>query len=453
MEEVQMAVGARLAEKELRLEGFVKAVITYVDDDGYPMSVPASFEAAEGEHGVVLDPIATPPGLGAGRRVTVIFSSITPVEGVGYTDRRYVTLEGVLRPAGDRFALVAEKVGGWDEAEVPFFEYCERSVGRAHRYMKKLEARRGEPVAPKLSLPWKVFLATRVPFLSATVIPVALGAVVARWQGHSAWWAVAAALVGASLIHLGLNMLNDVYDSVSGADEANVNPTPYSGGSRVIQYGLVSRRTMFLWAAGLIAAGAAIGVVLAVLRGYLLLPIGALGLFLAIFYSAPPFKLAYRGLGDLAVALGFGPIVVLGSYYVAARSVSAEAFYASIPVAILVMLILYVNQVPDRKADAAAGKATVAVRFSRRAIVVGYGAAAVAAFVSIVIGVLTGLMPVTSLAALVAAPLAVAVYRGLERHYDDPYALMPVMARNVALHGLVGAMLVGAYAAAVVFGL
>ncbi len=441
--------GAPVAEL---VADYSKAVVTFIDDDGYPMSVPANFAAGDREDSVVLYPIAEMRGLYPGRRVNVVFSRIRPVEGMGYIDRRYVTIRGAIKGRDGGYEVRAESVGGWSEAEVPFFEYCERSLGQAKAYMEALSREKGQKVAPKLSFVWKAFLATRVPFLSATVIPVALGTAVARSHGHSAWWLSVIALIGASLIHLGLNMLNDVCDTASGTDEVNVNPTPYSGGSRVIQYGLVSRKEMLAWSIAFLSAGAGLGLVLAWIRGPVLLLLGVAGLFLAVFYSAPPIRLSQRGLGEAAVALGFGPIVVEGSYYVAARSLSWEAFYAAMPVAILVMLILYVNEIPDRKADAATGKRTLAVRLSPSLVLAGYAASAAIAFALIIAGVAFRILPVAALAAVAPAPMALSVYRGIKSNYDDPYGLMPAMGRNIALHGAVGSLLVGAYALTTLIG-
>ena len=63
---------------------------------------------------------------------------------------------------------------------------------------------------------------------------------------------------------------------------------------------------------------------------------------------------------------------------------------ASIPVALLVALILYVNEIPDRRGDAQAGKRTLPVRFSRQAVIGGYNVAAAAAYVALVVGVVAG---------------------------------------------------------------
>lgn len=429
-----------------RIERFERAVLAFRDSSGYPVNVATGFTVDLDRQILLLDQAGFPGEEPVdGDEVTVTFSHIRPRPGEGYDQRRYVSVRGSIRRENGGAAVVPVHAAGWDEEEVPFFEYCERNVARAHAYLGGLSRERGHLVRPRLTLWWKFFLATRVPFLSATVIPVILGAVIARWQGFSAWWLVVAALLGASAIHLGLNVANDIFDTASGADDANVNPTPFSGGSRVIQYGLVGTRAMWVLSGSLFAGGIAVGLVLAAARGRTLLWIGAAGIFLAVFYTAPPFRLVYRGLGDLAVALGFGPIVTVGAFYVVAQRVTAEAVYGSVPVAILAMLILYVNQVPDRGADAAAGKKTVAVRFPEKVIVAGYDLFVVVAFSSIAIGVVLGLMPWPTLSAFGAAPLALAVRRGLRQNYDDPYGLMPAMSRNIALHALTGTALIIGY--------
>ena len=99
-----------------------------------------------------------------------------------------------------------------------------------------------------------------------------------------------------------------------------------------------------------------------------LLVIGVVGFIVSLGYTAPPLKFVYRGLGEIAVALGFGPLMLLGAYVVQTGGALAwEPFVASIPVALLVALILYVNEIPDRRGDARAGKRTLPVRFSRDA--------------------------------------------------------------------------------------
>jgi 1,4-dihydroxy-2-naphthoate octaprenyltransferase len=232
----------------------------------------------------------------------------------------------------------------------------------------------------------------------------------------------------------------------------NVNPTQYSGGSRVIQYGLVSLRRMTVISAGFYAIAIAVGVVLLVMRGsWPLLAIGIGGVILSLGYTAPPLKLVYRGLGEITTAIGFGPLMLLGAYVVQTQGlITLEPVVASLPIAILVALILYVNEVPDRPADARAGKRTLPVRWPRSLVINAYLVSAAATFVIIVAGVLAGLLPIPALAALVAVPLARRVYDGLQQYYESPYGLMAVMAVNVKLHMVVGALMLLAYVLVIV---
>ena len=225
-------------------------------------------------------------------------------------------------------------------------------------YMDELGAR------PRLSGLWTVFLATRLPFLTATLIPVGLGGVVAARDGafHAQWFVLA--LVAAMAVHLGLNMANDLFDDANGADAANVTPTPFSGGSRVLQYGLVSRRAMVTGCVALYALSIGVGVFLAAERGWGLLAIGAVGVALSLAYSAPPLRLVHRGLGEPVTALGFGPVMAVGTYFACTGRWSWQPVLASLPVALPIALVLYVNQVPDRTGDAAVGKRTLIVRFT-----------------------------------------------------------------------------------------
>jgi len=431
-------------------ERFGRAVIAYVDADGYPMSVATEFKVDRGRGVVVLDAVAGDAQPPHNERVNIVFSHIRPQPGVGYDERRYVSLWGALQPADGRLEFTPEQVQRWDEQEMSFFEYSERGVPQAHRYLEQVSAETGREVRPKLAFGWLFLRATRLPFLTATIVPVLLGIAVAGWTDGFNWWVALLTVIGGACIHLGLNVANDVFDTASGADAANVNPTQFSGGSRVVHYGLMSLRTITLLSAGFYAAGIAIGVVLAATRGWDLLWLGVAGVLLSLFYTAPPLRLVHRGLGEVVVALGFGPIMTLGAYFVQAQEYDLEPLLASLPVGILIALVLYVNEVPDRPADEAAGKRTLPVRLSKGTIVNAYAAAVGLAFAMIVVFALVGWIVRPALIAVLAAPLAVPVYRALKEFYDQPYALMPAMARNIQLHLATGVLLILGYVVAIV---
>jgi 1,4-dihydroxy-2-naphthoate octaprenyltransferase len=428
-------------------------IANWVDDNGYPVS--AVVEATVDPAGLTAS-FARPAGLTvpADRPVSLTGSHIRPQPGYGYDERRHVTVWGRTTDGGGGVILAARSAWGWDETEVPFFEYSERSLPQSRRYFDALSAERGTPVKPKLSLGFLTLRTTRLPFLTATIIPVVLGILIAA--SHGAFDLVSAALtvIGASFVQLGLNVANDVFDTVQGADDANVTPTKFSGGSRVIQYGLVSLRQMAGLATVFYVLAGVIGLVLLATRGSTaLLVIGVVGFIVSLGYTAPPLKFVYRGLGEIAVALGFGPMMLLGAYVVqTGGAVSWEPFVASIPVALLVALILYVNEIPDRRGDARAGKRTLPVRFSRGAVIGGYNVAAAAAYVAVIVGVVAGILPLPTLLVLLTIPMARRVSRGLAPNYDNPYALMAIMGANVQLHLMAGLLLLAAYAIVIVAG-
>jgi 1,4-dihydroxy-2-naphthoate octaprenyltransferase len=432
--------------------GYEHAVIVFLGPDGYPVSVAADYRV-DVRRGVVS--LVAPAGEGVAppedREVSVVLSHIRPLPEQGYDERRYVTLWGRVQRSDGRLEFTAERAASWDEQKVPFFQYSEVTVPQAHRYLRDLSTERGRKVKPRLAFGWLFLRATRLPFLTATLVPVLLGVAVAALRGSwSLSLAVLTFLAGA-FIHLGLNVANDVFDTMSGADPANTTPTQFSGGSRVIHYGLVSMRTMVLLSATFYLAGIGLGLYLAARTGFWpLFWLGLLGVVISIAYTAPPFRLVHRGVGEITVALGFGPIMTLGAYFVQAGRFGLEAGLLSIPVAILIALVLYMNEVPDRPGDAAAGKRTLPVRLSKEAVVRGYAWSLGLTYALIGAFAIVGLIARPAIVALATIPVAVRCVRGLRRDYDDPYALMfSTMGKNIQLHLFTGLLLFVGYLIAI----
>ncbi len=433
-----------IADALHRAETYPHAVLAFVGPDGYPVNIAVGFTASVDAAAVEVASLSPEHRPAEGQDVELTFSHIRPQPGVGYDERRYVNVWGAATPSGDGLRVAVRRASGWDEADTPFFEYAERGVPAGRDYMDELGAR------PRLTRLWTIFLATRLPFLTATLIPVGLGGVVAGRDHafHTLWFVLA--LVAAMAVHLGLNMANDLFDDANGADAANVTPTPFSGGSRVLQYGLVTRRAMVTGCVALYAVSIGLGLYLAAERGWGLLWIGAAGVALSLAYSAPPLRLVHRGLGEPVTALGFGPVMAVGTYFACTGRWSWQPVLASLPVALLIALVLYVNQVPDRAGDAAVGKRTLIVRFTPAQVQTAYAATVAAAFVCIVAEVVAGVTPAWTLLALGTLPLAWRVWQGLRAHYGDPYALMPTMQSNILLHLLTGLLMIIGYVIAVV---
>jgi 1,4-dihydroxy-2-naphthoate octaprenyltransferase len=433
-----------------RLVAFEDVVLSWVAEDGYPMNVAVAVEVVPHDD---LIRFGTPPGfqIPAGE-VAITGTHVRALSGGGFDERSHVTVWGTptRRPRG-RFSLRPESAWVRDEAALPPPAAYERDLPKARRYYDEISRERGYRVRPRLDLGLLLFRATRAPFLTATLVPVFLGLAVAAQEGFFDPATAILTVVAASAVHMGLNVANDVFDTLAGADDANRTPTPFSGGSRVIQNALVSIGQMSMLAAGCYAIAGAIGLLLLAMRGSTaFVAIAALGLVISLGYTMPPLKFVYRGWGELATAIGFGPLMLLGAYVVQSGGpLSIPALVASLPVGLLVAMILYVNEIPDRISDARADKLTLPVRFGKREVILGFDGAVVATFAIVAAGSALGLLPLPCLLALMAIPLAREVHRGLVRFYDDPYALMPTMALNIRLHFTVGLLLWFGYLAAI----
>lgn len=312
------------------------------------------------------------------------------------------------------------------------------------------------PDRPRPSL-WALFSsAVRLPFLTATLVPVLVGVAIAyydlRATGAFDWGLLGLTFLGVTLFHLGTNTANDYFDHRSGADEANLTPTRFSGGSRVIQRGLVPAPTMALLAALFYGLGTLVGFAL-VWRlwpaGLTILWLGVAGFLLGFLYTAPPARLAHRGVGELAVAVGFGPLIVLGAYFVQTQEFSTAALLASLPIGFLIAAVLYINEFPDKDGDARVGKRTLIVRLPDRAAVMGYHALLTLAYVTILGGVILRHFPVYTLTALLTVPLAVKASLILNRNYRFPYRLVPANASTIVVHLTTGMLFFMGYVAAI----
>jgi 1,4-dihydroxy-2-naphthoate octaprenyltransferase len=283
--------------------------------------------------------------------------------------------------------------------------------------------------------------ALRAPFLVASLIPVLVGGL-AAWQIRRTFDATLflLCLVGAALIHLGANMANDAWDYRSGNDLAVRHMNPFAGGGRVLIRGVLSLRAHLAVALTFIALGSLIGIYLVAQVGTPLLWIGLVGVAVAYSYVGPPLRLAHHGLGEIAVGIEFGPVTVLGTYFVLTRAFDIPAIVLSISLGLLVTGILWINEVPDIPADSAVGKRTLVARLGVARATTAFAGIVVAAYAVLVVGIFLGLTPL-ALLALLALPLAAKPIRGLKAAGADPHALIPSNAGMIVTTLVTGVLL------------
>jgi 1,4-dihydroxy-2-naphthoate octaprenyltransferase len=252
----------------------------------------------------------------------------------------------------------------------------------------------------------------RAPFLTASGSPVLLGAFAASWYaGVFALDRFLLTLGGVLCVHLGANVANDYYDYVTGADSQNPQPTPFSGGSRVIQDGLVSARASLALSVVFLAAGLVMGLILnSMIPGNKVALLAIAGILCGFLYTAVPVKLSYRAFGEIVIFFAFGPLTVVGAYLCQTGELNTFAILVSVPAGLLVLAILLVNEVLDLEWDRKGGKRTLAVRLGQRKAYGLFLAVYLGAFLAI--GALLAARLAGPAAALAFIPPAVA-FRGL----------------------------------------
>jgi 1,4-dihydroxy-2-naphthoate octaprenyltransferase len=303
-------------------------------------------------------------------------------------------------------------------------------------------ARPPEPTPQRYArAPLRYFAATRPAFLSVTLAGCLIGLAAARADGVAIDGARALVTVlFALLAHAGANVLNDYHDAASGADAANTGRIfPFTGGSRFIQNGVLTMRQTAVFGHLLFALVVPAGVWLAVGSGAGLLAIGAAGLLLGWAYSAPPVRLASRGLGEFAVAAAW-LLVVLGSDYAQRGAFAWTPVAAGLSFALLVANLLFINQFPDRAGDAAVGKRTLVVRLGPDTAKWAYFGIATVAYGWLVLQIGRENLPQACAAAALTLALSFNAARLLREHANDPGDLAPAIRLTIAaanLHGLV----------------
>jgi 1,4-dihydroxy-2-naphthoate octaprenyltransferase len=273
-------------------------------------------------------------------------------------------------------------------------------------------------------------MAARPPTLPAAIVPVLVGSAAVAQQGFSPS-AFVAALLAAILIQIGTNFANDYFDFRKGADTAE-----RLGPVRVTQSGLLAPETVRLAMIVTFALAALIGLYLVFHSGLPILVIGLCSIAAGVLYTGGPFPLAYNGLGDLFVFIFFGLVAVCGTAFLHTATVPAVAWYAALPVALIVTAIIVVNNLRDIDTDRKANKRTLAVLIGRQATRIEYLLMVGGAYLLLPLGPLLNLTSLWVLLPLLTLPMAVKLIRTIFQVEGRP--LNSALAGTGKLHMLFG---------------
>jgi len=281
----------------------------------------------------------------------------------------------------------------------------------------------------------KIWVASTVPMVVAAAVAWSLGG---GAKPLSPLWFVIA-MLGVFLVEIAKNALNEVVDYQSGVDPGvdDEHRTPFSGGKKSIVEGKLTLTQCLYIAIACFAAAAVIGLALTVFVEPRIFFVGLAGFVLAIIYSLPPFKLCYRGLGEIAVGLTFGPVIVMGIYVLITGRFAWLPLLVSLPLAFLIANVLWINQYPDYEVDKAHGKKNWVVRLGKRKSVVVYAALFALAYLSVV-AVTVYARNWIWLLPLATAPLAVSAVKNCRMNYDNIGRLVRSNAATVLIYQLVG---------------
>lgn len=274
----------------------------------------------------------------------------------------------------------------------------------------------------------------------ASTVPMIVGAAFAfgNTGRFNIYWFVVA-LIAVYCIEIGKNAVNEWVDFKSGVDRF-IPPdkrTPFSGGKKTIVDGKLTLSEVVIIAAVTFILACIIGLYIMFFREMGIFWIGAAGVLLSILYSLPPFKLAYRGFGEVTVGLTFGPLIVLGIYYVQTGGVDVSALWVSIPIGILIANVLRINQFPDYEADARGNKRNWLVRLGKEKGVKVFGLLFLAAYLWFVVLAVILKNPFWLLG-LVSIPLAVKAVKVARQHYDNIPRLTEANLKMVQVYQITG---------------
>ncbi|MGY1621707.1 1,4-dihydroxy-2-naphthoate polyprenyltransferase [Geodermatophilus sp. SYSU D00965] len=234
--------------------------------------------------------------------------------------------------------------------------------------------------------------------LPAAVAPVLVGTGAAAALDGFRLGPALLAMVVALALQVAVNYANDYSDGTRGTDAARVGPM------RLVGSGAATPRQVLLAAVLSFAVAGVAGLVLAALSSWWLVAVGAVCIAAAWTYTGGPLPYGYRALGEVFVFVFFGLVAVVGTTFVQTRTIEGLAVAASVPIGLLIVALLVVNNLRDIEGDAAVGKRTLAVLLGDRGTRVLFTALVVVAF-AVVVGI--GVVRPWALLALLAVPLAV----------------------------------------------
>ncbi|MGZ6209920.1 MAG: prenyltransferase [Syntrophales bacterium] len=263
----------------------------------------------------------------------------------------------------------------------------------------------------------KYFIATRPWSFTMSLISVSVGTLLAAGEGSVSWLWFAITAIGITLFHAAANLINDYFDTLYDIDQDD-SPTAKYRPQPIIS-GMLTPRQTITEASIFLVLTVTIGITAGVVRSWHILWIGLIGLFTSIYYTAGPVKFKYRALGEFAVFMMWGPLMIEGAYAVQRQALSMKALYISVPFGVLVALVLFANNMRDIAYDSRHNVKTVSIMLGSRNSFILFAGLIALAYAYVLGMILTGIMSFWGLLIFLSVPKAISLLRTFKEKVPD----------------------------------
>jgi 1,4-dihydroxy-2-naphthoate octaprenyltransferase len=250
-----------------------------------------------------------------------------------------------------------------------------------------------------------------------SIISVTVGTLLAAEEGPIGWTWFAVTALGITLFHAAANVINDYYDTLYKIDQPDSPTAKYR--PQPILSGMLTPRQLLWEAVILFALTFTIGLTTAFIRSYHVLWIGIIGLLTSIYYTAGPVKFKYRALGEFAVFMMWGPLMVEGAYAVQRQALSVKALYISIPFGILVALVLFANNMRDIDYDSRHNVKTLSIVLGSHKSYILFAVLIMTAYASVLGMIALGIMSLWGFLIFLSLPKALSLLKTFKEKIPD----------------------------------
>ena len=260
-------------------------------------------------------------------------------------------------------------------------------------------------------------------FLFAGLLPYFLGQAVAiNLQGKFNWLHFWWGFAGIFFVLVAVELFNEYFDAKQGGDRIFSQQQPEIP-AWFFKLGILALAIAFI-----------IGLYLTLQTGWPVLLFSFLGFLGAYFYVGPPIRWAYRGFGELVIALCYGPFMLLGSYYIQIQRIDFVPFFVSVIGGLSVFCLAILNEIPDYYQDMLVGKRNLVVRLGKQRAILLLKLGLTSVFTLLILGVVLKIIPVLAIVAVVTLPWILKSIKSAEKNYDNPKAFRFAVNSVVVTH-------------------